>query len=100
MEGDDGPHCFHNSEGPRALQEAVYRPKRAGGGEGQYEPGAAIFESVEDQHGGDGDEAEQSKRVHVSAPSWKVRWGRSGAVGITGIITRNLHLRRPHARER
>jgi len=58
------PDRLYDAERPCALQKAIDRAERAGTGERQNEPGAAVFQRVEDQHGGDGEQAEGRQRVH------------------------------------
>jgi hypothetical protein len=57
-EGDDAPHRLDDAERPSALQEAVDRSQRAGGGEAEHEPRAALLECVADDHRRDGEQAE------------------------------------------
>ena len=47
------------AERPRALEKAVEGPEGAGTQEAQDEPGAAGLDGIEDEHQGDGGEAEQ-----------------------------------------
>src|ERR1700722_15080584 len=65
IDGDASPYRLHQAERPRALQKAVDRAQRAGRGEGENEPRAAILQRIEDQHGGDGRETEKTERTHV-----------------------------------
>src|SRR6478609_5097036 len=54
----NGPDRFDQTKRPGALQKAVSRTERAGHGEQQNEPMAAIFQGVTDQHRRDGEQAE------------------------------------------
>jgi hypothetical protein len=58
VQGDEGPDALHESERPRALEEAVDRRKGARSGKAQDEPVAAILERVAGHHGGHGEQAE------------------------------------------
>jgi hypothetical protein len=46
------------------LQEAISGAKTTGYSKSQHKPWAAILQGVADQHGGDGKETEDRKRVH------------------------------------
>src|SRR5215813_5785905 len=65
IEGDARPYCLNEAEWPRALQKAVDGTQRTSCGEGENKPRAAIFQSIEDQHGGDGRETEKAERAHA-----------------------------------
>jgi hypothetical protein len=65
MQSHDRPDSLHHAKRPRALQEAIDGAERAGPGERQNEPRAAIFHGIAEQHGGDGEQAEGGKCVHV-----------------------------------
>src|SRR5579859_2461250 len=69
FERDHAPDPLDQPEGPGALQEAVGRAQPAAEGETQHPPGRPRLEGVADQHGGDGEQAEQGKGVQ----DW-LRW--------------------------
>jgi hypothetical protein len=48
--GDDRPHGFDKPEWPRALQKSIHGCQDARARERQYEPTAAMFERVTQQH--------------------------------------------------
>src|ERR1700730_3072162 len=66
---DPCPNRLDQSERPGALQETVNRTQRAGDGKSEDEPAAAILQRIGDQHGGDGEQAEQTKDIHRSVAS-------------------------------
>lgn len=68
-QGHQSPDGLHEAERPRALEETVNRAKRAGEGEGKYEPGAATFQRVGNEHGGNSEQSVKRERTHRLAPS-------------------------------
>lgn len=76
-ECDAGPDEFHDSERPRALEEAVGGGRQARSREGKDEWRRAIFERVEDEHRRHGERAECRKAVHGASLS--VRLGATGS---------------------
>ena len=75
-EGDDGPDDFHQAEGRCALEKAIDGSKPAGKGEGQDEPGAAVFEGVENDSGCDREEAEDGQRIQIQLSAVRVGYTR------------------------
>src|SRR4029453_9913238 len=59
------PDCFHQSERPSALQEAVRRPQPTRHGERQDEPRASVLECVAHEHCCDREEAEGREDRHA-----------------------------------
>jgi hypothetical protein len=62
---DHRPDCLDQPEGPRALEESVYRSQNAGKRKAQDKPGAAFLERITQHHRGDGEQSECGKRIHV-----------------------------------
>jgi hypothetical protein len=63
MQRDKGPNGFDNPEWPCALQESVDGSQSTRAGESHDEPGTAIFQRIEDQHRGDGGQAEEGEVI-------------------------------------
>src|ERR1700720_4452920 len=61
VNSNQGPNRLHHPERPRTLGEAVDRCQYAGAGEGQDEPTAAMFQRVENKHGRDRQQSEQTQ---------------------------------------
>ena len=66
------PNRLDDAERPSALQKAVNRSGDTGAGEGEHEPRAAMLEGIEQEHGGD----RQQARTASAHPSASARWGR------------------------
>lgn len=62
-----GPHSFHRSERPCALQKAINRAQCAGESEGKDEPRAAFFQRVENQHRRNGEQSKSGKKAHCGS---------------------------------
>src|SRR6266702_8734930 len=66
--GNGRPDRLDEAERPGALQESVHRTERAGDGECQDEPVAAILGRIADQHHGDGEQAEEGQCIQWCCP--------------------------------
>ena len=62
--GHDGPYRLDDSEGPRALQKPVDGAERAGAGETEDKPVAAILEMITNEHRRHGKEAKDCQTIH------------------------------------
>lgn len=89
--GNRRPDGFNYAERPCTLNEAIHRGKRAGDGEGQYKPMAALFQGVADEHRGNCKQAEDCGCVH-NLSSFQLAQI-SGAV----VSARQAPSRRPHS---
>src|SRR6267142_1919810 len=77
---DTGPDRLDEPERPSALEKAINRTKRAGAGEGEDEPVAAIFQRVCHEHRSHREQTEQAKRIHNT--SWRIRSAARNCVAI------------------
>ena len=64
-QGDKRPDCFHQSEWPCPLKEAVSRPQHSCTCKRQNEPPAAVLQCVADQHGRHREQSESCELIHV-----------------------------------
>jgi len=76
---DQRPDRFDQSKRPSPLNEAIDRCQDASASEGQNEPGTAMFQCIENQHGTDGEKSEKRQIIHRKN---SLRDGRSGRSSI------------------
>src|SRR5580765_1747107 len=85
-ESDYRPHTFHHAKGPRALQKSIDRAQGTGKCERKDEPCAPLFQSVEDQHGCNGEEPKGGKTIQRGSLLFRNRdcKAKPGGSGLAG----------------